>query len=329
MTSEFTVASVEQYFGFRSNWITTRAGERIHYLDEGNKNGIPVIMLHGSAIGITAAANFYLTIPALVEADFRAIAPDLYGYGWTEAPEGVRAVRTDQVDQICRLMETLGLESAYLIGNSLGGMITTSMSLWHPQKVRGNIVIGTGGARWEHGSRFESNPSSRSMPEAYSREVVLRSMEHLVSNPEFLPEKLLEYRIQMAERPGAWERYREATQQREEAKRTHPFDEALAQKSSVPTLFIFGKDDRVNPPEDALAGAEAFQHADLIVFGHCGHWTMIERAEDFNALMVRFIQGYDKRIVTPGKPGVPRASCSPQDKQGIQNPVLSPAGIKA
>lgn len=302
MASNFSADSVKQYFGFRSHWLTTRPGERIHYLDEGDRKGVPVILLHGSAIGITAAANFYLTIPALVQAGYRAIAPDLYGYGWTEAPAGVQAIRTDQVDEICRLIDALGIESAYLIGNSLGGMVTTSMSLWHPEKVRGNIVIGTGGARWKHGTRFESNPTSRSIAGSYSRDMVRRSMEHLVSDPAIVPSKLLEYRVKMAERSGAWERHIEATRQRDQAKKSHPFDESHAAKSPVPTLFIFGKDDRVNPPEDALAGAEAFQHADLVVFGHCGHWTMIERADDFNALMLRFLQGYDRRIVQPPKP---------------------------
>ena len=305
MTQQFTASSVEEYFGFRSHWLSTRPGENIHYLDEGNREGTPVVLLHGSAIGITSAANFYLTIPALVDAGYRVLAPDLYGYGWTEVPEGVRAVRTDQVDQIVRMLDALGIEKAYLVGNSLGGMISTSMSLWHPERVLGNIVIGTGGARWKHGSRFEPNQSSRALKGSYDRSMVLRSMEHLVSNPALLPEKLLEYRIKLAERPGAWERFQQATMEREEAKRTHPFDEELAAKSPVPSLFLFGKDDRVNPPEDALAGAEAFQHADIMIFGHCGHWTMIERADDFNALMLRFLQGYDRRIVSPPRPAEP------------------------
>jgi 2-hydroxymuconate-semialdehyde hydrolase len=305
MTTEFTAASVEQYFGFRSNWLSTRPGERIHYLDEGDPNGVPVLLMHGSAIGITAAANFYLTIPALTEAGYRAIAPDLYGYGWTQAPDGVEASRTNQVDLMCRLLDALGLESAYVIGNSLGGMVSTSMALWHPEKVRGNIVIGTGQASWKHGKRFESNPSSRTMSTEYSREIVKRSMEHLVNNPAIVAAPLLEYRIQMAEMPGAWERYQASTKMREITKRDHPFDEELASKSPVPTLFIFGREDRVNPPEDALAGAEAFQHADLVVFGHCGHWTMIERADDFNALMLRFLQGYDRNIVNPPMPAGP------------------------
>ena len=64
-------------------------------------------------------------------------------------------------------------------------------------------------------------------------------------------------------------------------------------------LVIYGREDRVGPPENALACVEAFPNADLVVFGHCGHWTMVERAEDFNALMLRFLKGWDRRMVAP------------------------------
>jgi len=64
-------------------------------------------------------------------------------------------------------------------------------------------------------------------------------------------------------------------------------------------LFLFGREDKVNPPEDALAGMESFAHADLVVFGHCGHWTMVERADEFNHFVLRFIAGWDRRIAAP------------------------------
>ena len=112
---------IAEYFGYESRWLSTRPGERIHYLDEGRPDGTPVVLLHGSAIGITAAANFYLTIPALVAAGHRVIAPDLYGYGFTETPGDLPAVRPNQVDLVIRVLDALELPNAYVVGNSLGG----------------------------------------------------------------------------------------------------------------------------------------------------------------------------------------------------------------
>jgi len=300
MTADaFSADSVEQYFGYRSNWLTTRPGERIHYLDEGDRSGTPVLLIHGSAIGITAAANFYLTIPALVQAGYRVLAPDLYGYGWTQDAPDIQATRQNHVDQLVRLLDALAIENAYVIGNSLGGMVSAALAIKQPERVRGNIVIGTAGARWKHGSRFEPNLTSRADAGTYDRSVVRKSMLHLVDNPEMIPEILVEYRTRMAERPGAYERHLASTRLREEMKRKFPFDEQAARQCQVPTLFIYGREDQVSPPEDALAGAEAFPNADMMLFGHCGHWTMVERADDFNALMLRFLAGYDRRMVKP------------------------------
>lgn len=295
----FSHTSIKEYFGFDSQWFQNANGAKVHYLDEGDKNSIPVLLIHGSAIGITAAANFYLTIPCLVNAGYRVIAPDMYGYGWTEDAVDVAPSRENQVQLIWDLMEHLEIPKIYLIGNSLGGMIAVSATLDRSEKILGQIIIGTGGAFWEHGSRRAPNPTSRADNTPYSRELVKKSMEHLVSNPEIIPNELLEFRIKMAEREGAYQRHILATQHREDSKKRLPFDKKKAQKCQVSTLFMYGKEDRVNPNEDALAGAEAFAHADMMLFGHCGHWTMIERADDFNFLMLNFLKGYDKNIVTP------------------------------
>ena len=292
----FTADSIKEYFGFASHWTSTRLGERIHYLDEGPADAPAVILVHGSALGITAAANFYLTIPALVQAGYRVLAPDLYGYGWTESPPDVTPWRPNHVDLIVRLMDRLGVPRAWLVGNSLGGMVTADLAIQQPDRVLGNIVIGTGGARWPHGARFAPNQTSRGEAVPYSRELVRRSMLHLVHNPAVVTEKLVEFRIKMAERPHAYARHIESTRRREEIKKLAPFDPTRAAQCEVPTLFIYGREDRVNPPEDALAGAEAFPNADMILLGHCGHWTMIERAEDFNHFMLNFLKGHSARI---------------------------------
>jgi len=296
-SAPFTADSVHDYFGFKSHWVSTRPGENIHYLDEGPEDGEVVVLAHGSALGITSAANFYLTIPALVSAGYRVLAPDLYGYGWTETPEGVAPWRTNHVDLIIRLMDALSIGRAWMIGNSLGGMVTADLAIHHPDRVIGNIVIGTGGALWKHGARFAPNQTSRGEAVPYSRDMVRKSMLHLVHNPAAVTDMLVEFRIKMAERSGAYDRHVEATKKREEIKKLAPFDEAKAATCAVPTLFIYGREDRVNPPEDALAGAEAFPNADMILLGHCGHWTMIERADDFNHFMLNFMRAQSARIV--------------------------------
>jgi 2-hydroxymuconate-semialdehyde hydrolase len=295
----FSAASIEQYFGYKSHWLSTRDGERIHYLDEGPRDGKVVLLVHGSAIGITAAANFYLTIPALVHAGYRVVAPDMYGFGWTESAPGVEPDLADQVDQVIRVLDALDVPQCYLVGNSLGGIITAWVAMWHPQRVLGNIVIGTARARWKGGPRFDTKTTDTGGKREYDAGTVQRAMRHLVHDERSISPALLEFRTKMAEVPGAYARYLHTIEHRNAGRTKYPLVDAEAAACKVPFLFIFGREDRVNPPEDALAGAEAFPNADLIVFSHCGHWTMVERAQDFNAMMLRFFNGYDQRIANP------------------------------
>lgn len=294
-----TARSIEEYFGFKSHWISTRPGENIHYLDEGKRDAEPVIFVHGSAIGITAAANFYLNVRAVVDAGYRVIAPDLYGYGWTDSAPGVTADIFSHSEQIIRLMDALKLDQAYLVGNSLGGRISVRVAIEHPSRIRGCVIIGAGGAVWKPAPRFAASYTKRDAPQSGDRETVRKAMLRLVDNPAMVSESLVEFRTRMASRPGEVERYSQSTASRATSAVATELDVEAAKKCPVPMLVVYGREDRVSPPENALACAEAFPNSDLVVFGHCGHWTMIERADDFNALLVRFLQGLDKRIVAP------------------------------
>jgi 2-hydroxymuconate-semialdehyde hydrolase len=294
-----TPESVEEYFGFKSHWLSSISGEKIHYLDEGNPNADTVVFLHGSAVGITAAANFYLNIRAVVAAGYRVVAPDLYGYGWTESPAGVDADIFNQTEQVIRFLDALKIDRAYLVGNSLGGRISVRIAMEHPERIRGCVLIGAGGAIWKGGPRFEATYTKQEAPKAAGRDTVVKAMMKLVDNPTMVSEKLIEFRTRMALREGEVDRYHRSTGTRATSAIATVLDVEAAKKCPVPMLIVYGREDRVGPPENALACAEAFPNSDLVIFGHCGHWTMIERASDFNALMIRFLKGQDKRMSAP------------------------------
>ena len=294
----FTPDSIREVFGFGSHWLSTRPGERIHYLDEGDPAGTPVIFIHGSGVGVTSAANFYLNIRAAVGTGFRALGPDLYGYGWTDKPPEVSADIFVQTEQIVRFMDGLGLPKAYLVGNSLGSRIAVRVAMENPERILGCVLIGAGGAIWPGGARFAPTYTTQEAPKAMDRAAVIKGLSKLIEDPDKLSEGLIDYRMRMAMRPGEAERYYETTGNRASSAGATVLDVEQARKCPVPMLILYGREDRVGPPENALACAEAFPNADLVVFGHCGHWTMLERADDFNAMMLRFLTGYDRRIVS-------------------------------
>jgi len=61
---------------------------------------------------------------------------------------------------------------------------------------------------------------------------------------------------------------------------------------SAPSLVVHGRDDRVIPLETSLTLAQLLPDVRLHVFGACGHWTQLEKTEEFNALVVGFLAGH-------------------------------------
>src|SRR5687768_2847555 len=92
---------------------------RLHWVEAGE--GPPVLLLHGFP-------EFWWEwrhqIPALAQAGFRAVAPDLRGYNLSERPRGVSAYRIENlVDDVEGLIRHLGVERAHVVGHDWGGLI--------------------------------------------------------------------------------------------------------------------------------------------------------------------------------------------------------------
>ena len=107
-------------YNFPPNYIEIE-GYRVHYIDEGPRDGEVVLMLHGEP----AWAYLYRKmIPIFVEAGYRAIAPDLIGFGRSDKPTSMD-IHTYQfhVDTQTALIQALDLTDATFIGQDWGGLI--------------------------------------------------------------------------------------------------------------------------------------------------------------------------------------------------------------
>ncbi len=118
---------------------TERLG--MHILTSGPADGAPVILVHGNC----SAARFFEETMLALPPRFRAIAPDLRGYGRTEPRplDATRGVR-DFSDDLHALIETLGLERPHLVGWSLGGNIVVQYAIDHPERVASLTLIAPG-----------------------------------------------------------------------------------------------------------------------------------------------------------------------------------------
>lgn len=131
------MGSIPTLPGLESRMIQTPRIQ-MHVLMGGPKDGIAVLLVHGNASSSTYWEETMLALPP----SFRAIAPDLRGYGDTE-DKLVDATRgcMDWVDDLLGLMDVLGLQKFHVAGHSLGGSVVWAMLAAHTERVLSATVI--------------------------------------------------------------------------------------------------------------------------------------------------------------------------------------------
>ena len=115
-------------------------GLSFHVVDEGS--GPPVLLLHGFP---DSSALWRHQIPALVDAGHRVIAPDLRGFGATDRPDGVAALRhADAGRRRPGILDTLGVQRADVVGHDWGAGIGWVLASVAPQRVQRYVALSVG-----------------------------------------------------------------------------------------------------------------------------------------------------------------------------------------
>lgn len=256
-------------------------GLATNYHDLGS--GDPVLMIHGSGPGVTAFANWRLSMPVLAQ-NFRVIAPDMAGFGYTERPEGAQYSMDNWVSHALGLLDALKIERAHIVGNSFGGGLALALAIRAPERVNRMVLMGAAGTPFTLTQGLDDvwgyTPSFENMRKimdifAYDRNLVSDELAKLRYEASIRPG----YQESFASMfPAPRQRWVDALASPEEALRALPHD----------TLIIHGREDRVIPLSASLKLFELLAKSQLHVFGQCGHWTQIEHAQRFVRLVSDF-----------------------------------------
>ncbi len=275
-------------------------GIATNYHDVGS--GAPVLLIHGSGPGVSAWANWRLTIPALATAR-RVIAPDMVGFGFSERPAGIRYNLETWVAQAVGLLDALEFERADLVGNSFGGGLALALAIRHPQRVRRLVLMGAAGV---------SFPITAGLDAVWGYQPSFANMRKLLDifayDRNLVSDELAELRYKASIQPG----FQESFETMFPAPRQSGVDSLVSSEQDIrglphETLVVHGREDQVLPLSNSLTLAQWIQRSQLHVFGRCGHWTQIEHATRFNQLVQNFLDEADAQaaaqvaasIVTP------------------------------
>lgn len=276
----------DAFFGLEDRWLETAPGELTHYHESGS--GTPVLFLHGSGTGVSAAANWWLNLEDIGQ-EHRAIAIDLIGFGQTVVPAGTAYGIKAWVEHAVRVLDALGIEKTWLVGNSLGGWVAFQFAIDHPERLAGIISMGTGGAKRTKALTNHATPE-------ITPEGIRRALTDFVVDHSLVTEELVQARYRASKSEQASTRFREVITARDHDREHLPLDFGVLAGLQVPVLLIHGRENAVIPAGRSLELASIIPHADLHLFSQCGHWSQVERATDFN----RIVRGYLAAQTTGG-----------------------------
>ncbi|HMO67416.1 MAG TPA: alpha/beta fold hydrolase [Novosphingobium sp.] len=207
------------------------------------------------------------------------------GFGYSRAPEGMAFTRQAWLDQIVALLDGLGLDRVSVIGNSFGGSMALALAIACPQRVDRMVLMGSVGVPFELTAGLDAvwgyEPSIEAM------RAIMKVFAH---DQSLIGEELVRLRFEASTRPGIQEAFASmfpAPRQRWVDAMAH--DEADIRALPHSTLLIHGRDDQVIPLATSLTLLDWIVDSQLHVFGRCGHWTQIEHAARFNALIAGFL----------------------------------------
>ena len=274
---------------------------RLHYVDWGNPDAPPLLLLHGSR----DHCRNWDDVAQVLSRDYHIIAPDLRGHGDSAWTNDGQYSMSAYIYDVMQLIHQLKLAPLSIVAHSLGGNIALRYTGLYPENVRRLLVIeGLG-------------PLPNSPVEAHPDVVVERMHAWLAEQRRLsarLPKRYntLEdafMRMHAENKHLSAAQARHLTQhgvsQNEDGTFSWKFDNYvrvfppsdlppsevahLWSRISCPTLLVYGRDSWATPP-DQDGRMDYFHNAKLEVFDHAGHWVQHDRTADFIATTRQFLR---------------------------------------
>ena len=242
------------------------------YNEEGTSDSPipPIVLLHGM---LGDLSNWVDTVESLSERGYRVLAPILPVYDFPLSETGVPRL----TEHVHGFIDTVGLDEAVLVGNSLGGHVALLYALNHPETVHALVLSGSSGI-------YETTMGS-SFFRRQDREFIKERTEMTFYDPAHATEELVDEMLEIVnDRPRAFRLLKFARSADEET-----VTEQLSDLD-MPSLLVWGRNDVVTPPEVAEEFRDRMPNARLKFIDKCGHAPMIEHPETFNALTLDFLE---------------------------------------
>lgn len=252
--------------------------------------GDPVVLLHGGGSFVEVWQH---NIEVLAQ-NHRVFAFDMVGAGLSDKP-AVNYSLDYQVQFLRTFLDTLDIQQASFIGNSMGGSIALRFALESPKRVRKLGLVSSFGLGREIDLPDRLLAAFPAMAKIIppSRSIIRMVLNSCVYDPKSVPEEWIELSWQRFNLPG----YKKAlislliTNLNFWGVRRKIYSSIVQQLEQIeaPTLIIWGKQDSIITVNHADVAARKIPYSCLHIFEQCGHWAQVEYPEKFNRLVIEFL----------------------------------------
>jgi pimeloyl-ACP methyl ester carboxylesterase len=241
---------------------------KYQYFEAGE--GTPIIILHGLMGGLS---NFEAVAEFFPKHGYKVVIPELPLYTNNILKTNVKAFSKFVKDFITYK----GFDKVILLGNSLGGHIALYHTKMYPEKMAGLVITGSSGL-------YES-AMGESYPKRGDYEYIKKKAEDVFYDPKVATKEIVDDvyatvndRIKLIK-----------TLTIAKSAIRHNMAKDLP-KMTTPTCIIWGKNDKVTPPDVAEEFDRLLPNSDLYWIDKCGHAAMMECPNEFNSYLLEWLK---------------------------------------
>ena len=256
-------------------------GTRIHYEVTGKSGATPVLMIQG----LGASKNAWNLQRIAMATRFRIISFDNRGAGRSDKPTEPFTLE-QMADDALAVLDAAGIETAHVVGASMGGVISQIVAVKYPHRVRSLTLVCT--ACRNHPWRQELLQSwAKTAADKGMIEVGKEAAQWVMSPRSF--RRLVPAFTWMG--PLAALRPRHSFVSQIDAI-LNTREDLVDQLSTItaPTMVIVGNQDILTPRGDSEEIAERIPNSELVVISGAAHGLMMEHSSTFNKILIEFLQ---------------------------------------
>jgi pimeloyl-ACP methyl ester carboxylesterase len=236
------------------------------YIDEGE--GEVLLLLHG----LMGSLSNWDGVVEEFKSQYRVIIPILPIYDMPLLTTGVRSLSKF----VHKFIKFKNLSNITLLGNSLGGHVALIYVLAHPENVKAMVLTGSSG--------LYENAFGGSFPRRESIDFVREKVQYTFYDPAIATDEMVNDIHKLINDRHSVIRLLAMAK----SAIRHNMKKDL-HKMTLPVCLIWGKDDKITPPDVAVEFNELLPDSELHWIDKCGHAPMMERPQEFNVLFKAFL----------------------------------------